>query len=772
MKICMIFSNYPPNYKPGGIADYTRILVEKLRRSGFNVSVIASERYAGNDPKVFKVGSINWGLSELLEISKIAKREKFDILHMQYTPESYGFGISFKFLPLVLKIMSPKTRFITTFHTLVGGRWISKVNAFLLSLFSERVISTNEELTYLFLRRLPLFRKKLKQVEIGSNIIPARICREETKTEIRMRFSIKKDAVILSTFGFPNPGKGLEDLLEALSILNRDEIYYLFLIGSLRDEDKNYRKKLNTLIQKLSLEKKVFMVENSSPESVSQFLFASDIYVVPYRDGICTRRGSLMAGIVHHLPIISTYPRVQSPYFRHNENVVLVKANSPKELAKAIKMLSSNNILKEKLIRNIIDTKKHFNWDDIAYRTMRVYGESSRKLSEKIRYVLKIIIESMEYLFWNHVVMGKKKEINQHVNFREIKPAKILNIQINSIGDVLMTTPALRTLRENFPKAQIDILTLPHTAEILKDNPDVDNIYSCNADFWRFFPLNVRKLSENIQTINNLKNSNYDLCLSYGGTFGFVLLAGLVKASLSVGPLRELKRGIFQENTSLFYSATVSTTEKHIIEDHLKLVEYLGCKTKDKNEQFFINPEDEKAGDEFLQKHALSEKNYAVMHPGAKWSPKRWPAHCFSALIDILFSEKNIQTILVGAYADSKLLEEIRQKTESKTVIICSNLNLKNIGYIIRKSLFFVGNDSGIAHVAGSVNVPCIVLFGPTDPDTCLPRSDKVLAVRENMPCWPCILYYRRDNCEIGENVCMQKLTPMCVMKEIEKLTG
>ncbi|MFQ5952351.1 MAG: glycosyltransferase family 4 protein [Candidatus Omnitrophota bacterium] len=373
MKICMIFPTYPPNYQVDGIGDYTEALVQKLRERGHDVFVITSGRYAGTDGKVIKIGGGEWRFRELIKVFKRIRKEKFDVVNMQYTPVTYGFGMSFKFLPLLVKLSAHDILFVTTFHTLVGGGFISKINAALLTIFSHRIISTHEELTRLFKKWLGVFRGKLSQIPIGPNILPVSVDADRIRQELKKKYGIAESTTVLINFGFPSPGKGLETLCDAMKILSRKGQYCLIFLGAVRDEHVEYQHELKGIIMRQGLEKEIIWIGGVGDETVSEILQASDICVLPYEDGISIRRGSLMAAMVHGLPIVSTFPRVEVPYFKEKENVLLVRPGDGKALAEAIEELSRDDALREKLSRNITETAKEFDWDKIADETLEVY---------------------------------------------------------------------------------------------------------------------------------------------------------------------------------------------------------------------------------------------------------------------------------------------------------------------------------------------------------------------------------------------------------------
>ena len=373
MKILMIFPTYQPSYQKDGIGDYTNILVEELRDKGNAVRVIASGRYSGSDGDVIKVGHGSWGWHELASTMKEIEDSGYDVVHMQYSPVSYGFGITFKLLPLLVRLKSRGTLFVTTFHTLVGGRWVSRINALLLTMFSNKVISTNDELTGLFGKWFAPFFGKLTQIPIGSNIPPADLSREDAREEFEKEYAISKGCTLLVNFGFPNPWKGIEDIFKALRILPNKEKYRLVMICSEIDENRDYIKGLRELAKDKGIEGNIIWIEGEDGVKVSRSLKAADIFVAPYVDGISIRRGTLMAAIVNGLPVVSTYPRVDMPYFEDNKNVVLVPVSDPGALAAAVERVGMDIGLRTRLSDNIAVLAQRFDWGNIADRTLRVY---------------------------------------------------------------------------------------------------------------------------------------------------------------------------------------------------------------------------------------------------------------------------------------------------------------------------------------------------------------------------------------------------------------
>lgn len=773
MKICIIFPTYPPNYQRDGIGDYTRILVEHLREKGHDVRVIASGRYTGDDSKVIKIGSGAWGLPELAKVLGYVRRESFDIVNMQYSPVSYGPGMIFKLLPLFFRGLCPDSRFIATFHTLVGGDRVSRLNAIILSVFSHAVVGTNEEITFLFKKWLRIFVGKYSQVPIGSGIFPSTESRDLARKELIEKYGIRQDAVILSNFGFINPGKGIENIVSAVSRLEGKDRYKLFLIGAEREEDSEYRRAISDWIKAEGVENNVVWIGEEDGAKVSNILKGSDIYVAPYSDGISIRRSSLMAAIVNGLPVISTLPRVEAPYFKHGENVLLVEKGDVLQLASAIERLADDVAMRDRLSANILKLAAEFDGRGIAGRMAKCYADAlagGASFVEAARALFKICLESKEFVLLNAAALMARKY--RRVSKDAEGASKILLIQLNSVGDVIMSAPVLRGLSEHFNGAGIDCLVQPNTKPLLENNPYVNRVLIYEDRFWRKVFSDLPLFVRCIAVLKFIAKERYDLCVDLGGTFGSAVVTALSGATYVVGPARLLKCGIFSTGTGKYYDKAVEMGEKHVLRQYLEVAGSVGCEKTEEKEEIFLSKEDIAAARAFLTEHALEDKSYAVIHSGAKWPPKRWPETYFARLVTLLQERMGIRAVLVGSSKEKDLLEAIKNDSGSRGTVIAATLSLRALSHVIERARVFIGNDSGPAHIAAATGTPIVEIFGPTDPETCAPTSDRTMILHDKISCWPCVIYFRRTRCEKGANACLSDITPERVFETVQRLVG
>ena len=377
MKVCMICPTYPPHDVPCGVGDYTYELCEQLAALGLSVTVIASAAHHPKPESAVRVIPFaeRWDMRAATALVRMLCLERFDLVNMQYTPELFGRLPWMKLLPAVMSARCGPPVIVTA-HTLVGGYPSAKFLAPLLVGFCRRIICPNDEVSALVARYLPFVRDRIRVIPIGSNIPGPPADTDGIRMAVRAEFGLGADTALLSHFGFAYSGKGIETLLEAASRLHAaGSKYLLLMIGGAWPGAEAYYEELQVRSRAAGLDGHVVWLGHCDRERVSALLAASDIYVVPYTDGISTRRGTLLAGLIHHLPIVSTYPSRPDRWFRDGENVVLVPPGDPIALAQALSMLSSSPELRRKIQCGTHALSAKFSWPRIAADMAAVYRE-------------------------------------------------------------------------------------------------------------------------------------------------------------------------------------------------------------------------------------------------------------------------------------------------------------------------------------------------------------------------------------------------------------
>lgn len=327
LRICFLTGEYPPD--EGGVADYTRCLAEALVERGVAVDVvsgrsgstdgvddIATDRSDRNGPAV-RVHRVmrDWGWSSIRALDAVVAGLGADVVHVQYQTAAFGMHPAINF-GLGRLGRSAGARTAITYHDLrepylfpkagpIRG-WVTRRPA----ATGDLVIATNEAdhaalTAWGGARRLAL-------VPIGANV-PDRPPAGWTKDGWRDAAGIPRDSDLLIYFGFLNPSKGGRTLLAALGRLvsqGRDACLVM-LGGSVGASDATNAAELEAFRSEVAaagLTDRIIWTGHVPPETVSGWLRAADVAVLPYADGASYRRGSLLAALEHGCAVVTTWP--------------------------------------------------------------------------------------------------------------------------------------------------------------------------------------------------------------------------------------------------------------------------------------------------------------------------------------------------------------------------------------------------------------------------------------------------------------------------------
>jgi glycosyltransferase involved in cell wall biosynthesis len=363
MKVCLISGEFRP--MQGGVGDFTYEVGRALLDLKATVTVLTSTAAGpprNEDGMQVEPRLKRWGWNSWRTILRTVEELEADVLNIQYQAAAYGMHPSVNFLPLRLRARKQRPRIVVTFHDLKvpylfpkAGRvrwWV----VLTLARWSDAVIVTNAEDSET-LAPYPLSPTPYL-IPIGSNIEPA------------------------PPTGYDNESKGGEALIQALDgVVKKGYRARLLMVGgkwgSSDPTNVAYAQRVEALINELGLSERVMWTGYTPQEEVSANLLASDICVLPYREGASFRRGSFMAALVHGLPIVTTAPNVQHssslPSLRDEENVLLVPPDDAATLAEAVARLADSPELRKRLGQGAKEMSKAFGWDSIAEKTLEVY---------------------------------------------------------------------------------------------------------------------------------------------------------------------------------------------------------------------------------------------------------------------------------------------------------------------------------------------------------------------------------------------------------------
>jgi len=319
---------------------------------------------------------------------------------------------------------------------------------------------------------------------------------------------------------------------------------------------------------------------------------------------------------------------------------------------------------------------------------------------------------------------------------------KFLIIRFSSIGDIVLTTPVIRCLKQQYPEAEVHYVTKKSYKTLLENNPYIDKVFTLEKS------LN--------DLANQLKSEHYDYVIDLHNN----LRTRIIKFRLGVKSFGFDKLN-FQKWILVKFKKNLMP-KVHIVDRYMKTVESLGVKNDNRGLDYFIPEKDEVRLDWLPENFS---NGYAVYAIGGQHETKKLPLHKMVELCQTI----HLPLVLVGGKEDfemgEKLLSEIKASTsniEDRTSNIfnaCGKMNLNQSAWIIKKAAIVYTHDTGMMHVASALKKKVISIWGNTVPAFGMYPYQTEYEVIENkeLNCRPCskIGY---GKCPLGHFKCMNEL--------------
>jgi len=294
---------------------------------------------------------------------------------------------------------------------------------------------------------------------------------------------------------------------------------------------------------------------------------------------------------------------------------------------------------------------------------------------------------------------------------------KVLVVRFSSIGDVVLTTPVVRALKNQL-NCELHFITKKAFKGILENNPNVDKIYTIE-----------KSINE---VISELKTEKYDYVIDlHKNVRTFALKRKLGCKSYSFPKLN-------LEKWLLVNFKRAAMPEKHVVDRYFETVKPLGVVNDNLPCDYFIQTQDEINISEVFD---LAPKSYVTIAIGAQFATKRMP---FSKLEGII---QKIQKpiILVGGPTDKELAHRLVERFSGKALYsACGNFNLSQSASIVQRSAVLLTNDTGMMHIASCFEIPTVSVWGNTVPELGMypyfPKANDNYSIHEvkGLKCRPC----------------------------------
>lgn len=312
-----------------------------------------------------------------------------------------------------------------------------------------------------------------------------------------------------------------------------------------------------------------------------------------------------------------------------------------------------------------------------------------------------------------------------------------------------MTTPALRSIRHNFPDAEITVLALPWVADIFLASPHVDHVFLYQKEGRHEGFKGKLKLAK------DLKQERFDAAILLQNAFEAAFITFLARIPVRGGYTTDA-RGLLLTHGVKKKS---DIKEKHQVHYYQEMVEGLGLTTGEESLELTLSDESLQWAEDFVQ--GLKDKGCSKivgLNPGASYGPaKKWPAEKFTILARQFSEDPDTIILVFGTDEDTAVAKQIRSGvvSEQKVVNLCGKTTLSQAMALISKCHVFVTNDSGLMHVSAALQTPTIAIFGSTNHVTTGPYSENASIVRSELECSPCL----KTHCPKKHFQCMENVT-------------
>lgn len=328
---------------------------------------------------------------------------------------------------------------------------------------------------------------------------------------------------------------------------------------------------------------------------------------------------------------------------------------------------------------------------------------------------------------------------------------RILVRTTNWIGDAVMTTPALRAVRESFPHAEIIVVANPLVAQLFEFHPDCDRVLIFDkrgahrglGGFWRF--------------CRELRRERFDLAILFQNAIEAALMALLAGIPRRMGYATDGRRPL------LTHAVAIGPAQRqlHHTDYYLDMLGQYDIRTSHKRQLLALRP-----GEQAWAAERLPAGPVAVINPGAAYgSAKRWFPERFAAVGDFLAQQYGMTVMLTGGPGEREIGSDIAAAMQTPPLNFIGETSVRQMMALLAASSLMVTNDSGPMHVAAAFNVPLVAIFGPTDHTTTSPFVESWRLVRRPADCAPCLL----RQCPTDHR-CMEAVTVDDVQNAVREL--
>lgn len=386
------------------------------------------------------------------------------------------------------------------------------------------------------------------------------------------------------------------------------------------------------------------------------------------------------------------------------------------------------------------------------------------------RFLGKLADVFFKSIFYAGLFLGLWKKNKSNIN--DISPQKILIVETEPIGDVIISSGIYGPIRQKYPNAEISVIVGPWAKDVLKNNPFIKEIIIINCP-WAYsqsivglkgFFGHINFIFAYLKIYLQLKKKAFDTAIDLRGDLRNILFFMFL-------PQIPYRISFGRTGGEYFLTKAVEFNAKeHEVEKNFTLLKYLDIISQEKKVAIYPSMQDINKVKSVLEQNNIVENSFiCVIHPGAGKKVRFWINKRYAQIADYMAEKYNAKIILTGSKGERTLAGDIQKNMSYSAVNLAGELGILEMAALLKKTSLLICPDTSIMHLAATFSTPTVALFGPGDPAQVGAYQKNIRIVDKSFDCRPCI----QKKCKIQNTIygaCMEAIEPKDVIEQIENL--
>jgi heptosyltransferase II len=313
---------------------------------------------------------------------------------------------------------------------------------------------------------------------------------------------------------------------------------------------------------------------------------------------------------------------------------------------------------------------------------------------------------------------------------------KLLIRATNWVGDAVMALPALRAVRDRFREAEITILARPYVADLYREQGVCDSLMEYDWTGAHAGMAGRRRL------IGELRDKKFDSALLLQNAFDAAWLVWRADIPERIGYARDGRSWLLTKAVKTPRSGQIPSHEMFYYLELLRRIGWIEALRTEEIVRLTVSEQKRQKGMELLlEAGARPYAKRIALGAGASFGAARcWPASRFAEAANRLADLADADVVLLGTAAEAEVTNAIAEKLARRPINLTGKTTIAELPAVLSQCHLFIGNDSGVMHVAAAVGLPVVGIFGPTDPFGTAPATPRRTIVQNKPYCSPCFL--------------------------------